>query len=491
MFRYRNFKNIGYNNPDAPAMYSYETSEDTMAQVLVDGYFSDQRAEIRQGDLVIVKAVDASKICRADDSSTISDVEKPSPVINQAPRATFSGDSITDFSKTISASSSIWRDEGWVCWFRRLMGDKIEVRYDDVFAVSGSTTDDVINNQLPQVLASDAKINFLLIGNNDNNAGYGLIDTIANYETYANALYNAGITLIVLPVMPHSGAESLDETKSSWFENMNAWLFNRAQTSDNFYYIDTLSRIVDFATGDAIDGFHKDGIHTTIFGAHLIASIVKEQTENLFASVPNVTKFTGASAYDDAINPFGNALSNAKLAGTGGSKTGGTTGDVADDYRVARASGATQTVTCSKTTMAGYKNLESQTITLGGTADGTIVYFETISTTVPVGWVVGDVVEAELLVKTTGIAGKIRCLQLLSRAGSNNAYYDGSEYDGTLADGGVHQDDIFCKFKARFTIEAGSNFRYRFIIYTVSGESLSCTIEFALPSFKRISRAQG
>lgn len=71
MFRYRNFKNIGYNNPDAPAMYSYETSEDTMAQVLEAGYFSDPRAEIRQGDLVIVKAVDASKICIASSSSTI------------------------------------------------------------------------------------------------------------------------------------------------------------------------------------------------------------------------------------------------------------------------------------------------------------------------------------------------------------------------------------------------------------------------------------
>ena len=71
MFRYRSFKNIGYNNSETPAVYSYETTEDTIAQVSVSGYFSDARAEIREGDLIVARCTDGSTTLTALNSDSV------------------------------------------------------------------------------------------------------------------------------------------------------------------------------------------------------------------------------------------------------------------------------------------------------------------------------------------------------------------------------------------------------------------------------------
>jgi hypothetical protein len=71
MFRYRSFKNIGYNNSETPAVYSYETTEDSIAQVSVSGYFSDPRAEIREGDLIVARCTDGSTTLTALNSDSV------------------------------------------------------------------------------------------------------------------------------------------------------------------------------------------------------------------------------------------------------------------------------------------------------------------------------------------------------------------------------------------------------------------------------------
>ena len=71
MFRYGSFKNIGYNNSETPAVYSYETTEDSIAQVSVSGYFSDPRAEIREGDLIIARCTDGSTTLTALNSDSV------------------------------------------------------------------------------------------------------------------------------------------------------------------------------------------------------------------------------------------------------------------------------------------------------------------------------------------------------------------------------------------------------------------------------------
>lgn len=69
MFRYEKLKNIGRNHPDGPAFFSYSTDE-TLAQVAVAGYFSDSRAELVPGDMVLVKASDGTRLFTAKDSTS-------------------------------------------------------------------------------------------------------------------------------------------------------------------------------------------------------------------------------------------------------------------------------------------------------------------------------------------------------------------------------------------------------------------------------------
>lgn len=68
-FRYENFKNIGIDHSGSPAVYSYETSDD-MLLVIAQGYFSDPRADIKAGDLIVCSSGDIKDILIAlSDSS--------------------------------------------------------------------------------------------------------------------------------------------------------------------------------------------------------------------------------------------------------------------------------------------------------------------------------------------------------------------------------------------------------------------------------------
>jgi hypothetical protein len=66
----KNLKSAGYNHSDAPALWTYETT-DTLSQVIETNYFADPRAEISPGDFMFVNASDG---CRAMDVTSTSSV---------------------------------------------------------------------------------------------------------------------------------------------------------------------------------------------------------------------------------------------------------------------------------------------------------------------------------------------------------------------------------------------------------------------------------
>lgn len=65
------FKNIGFNYPDSPAIYSYKTS-DALSLVIQEGYFSDPRAGMVEGDIVHALTDDGYSMLIADSSTTAS-----------------------------------------------------------------------------------------------------------------------------------------------------------------------------------------------------------------------------------------------------------------------------------------------------------------------------------------------------------------------------------------------------------------------------------
>lgn len=68
-FRYKNLAQIGYNYPDKPACYSYQTT-DTLSQVIASGYFNDSRAQLREGDFIFLNCSDATQLLSVTSSTS-------------------------------------------------------------------------------------------------------------------------------------------------------------------------------------------------------------------------------------------------------------------------------------------------------------------------------------------------------------------------------------------------------------------------------------
>ena len=404
----------------------------------------------------------------------------------KTPIFAFCGDSITANG---SISPNQWTDQGWVCWFRRMCSDSAMFKISNNFAVASTNSNHLIDTQLPLLLASDATHVIVMEGNNDDSS---VANTTVNYQTFYDACTEANIAVIFIPVMPHSAPSSFDAVRTAQVSAMNKWLVDKSQIYPNLYYIDTLKTIMDFATGDAISGFHRDGVHTTIEGARLLGLAVYDGIKSILPSSVNLTKVFNANSYSATYNPNGNLYPNPLLLGTSGVKNNGSTGTVISNLELRRRStDTTSTVAGAVTTVDGYNNLNCQKITIGGTSEGSeqILIFNNIPAW-PASWVAGDTVEFECLIKLVNPIG-IRGLAFRAIFDNDGAYYDGKEYtfDGSLTNQNVFLTDMgWTKYKIRKVLaDNTTTIDARIYAYTTSGVAMNAEVYVALPSLQKIS----
>lgn len=156
MFRYENLKNIGYDNYLSPAVYTYVTN-DTLEQVVSNGYFSDRRARLQMGDIIHLNASDKQvtlKVLSSDtaeqtgvqvgwyDYNDLATVSAPINVNGGEGDVILTNDSLGVFTSSyyrVPGVFSVWDASNSQFDFSQLrLGDIVDIRID--IEVSSSNT---------------------------------------------------------------------------------------------------------------------------------------------------------------------------------------------------------------------------------------------------------------------------------------------------------------------------------------------------------------
>ncbi|SHH40393.1 Lysophospholipase L1 [Marisediminitalea aggregata] len=315
-------------------------------------------------------------------------------------KITVQGDSLADDAfDVVSANQSGWNDWSYLTWFRRYINVSYSISASNLRALASQGTVHLVNTQLPQAIASDCGVAVTMIGTNDLGLG---VDVIGNLTTFYDALRDNGIKAVALPVLPHDAADPLTAAEMADACTINRWLFERARVDPNMTYLTGLDVFTDYATGHAVTGYLRDGIHTTKIGAEVLGRALAEQFNAVFAGPSDAAYAVGTNAYDATTNPNGNALPNPFANGTGGSLANGATGTVADSFLVYRSSGSATFGCAASKEVIG--TVPHQVVTLSGTGDGYIAIIEQ-SVALPAGWGEGDTLRGSvnILLDAVGI----------------------------------------------------------------------------------------
>ena len=349
MFRYGSFKNIGYNNSETPAVYSYETTEDTIAQVSVSGYFSDPRAEIREGDLIVARCTDGSTTLTALNSDSVvampaaadvaSSTIKSNNALSGQVLVTCLGDSITE-SKTT-----------YLSWFIRATKGQL-IFYQNA-GIGGNTSAQMlarINTDVPD----ETNICTVMAGTNDQPAGITIAQHIVNMTAIFNNLIGRGITPICIAPPPN------DDITRSMLVRQYALAQYVLCRNLGIQYFNPWVDYVNPATGAWVSGASLDGTHPKPETEYNVGLILKDLWSNKNYNIP-----TGwAQGTNDCIN------TNETLTIVS------TTAGVPDRF----AKGGTTVSSLSDTSLSNGK-----TCTLSSNTNSTAMSIQSSAFTLPVG----------------------------------------------------------------------------------------------------------
>lgn len=392
-------------------------------------------------------------------------------------RIVFCGDSITHNSY----QTDKWNDMGWVTWFRRYYGEAVDVKGSDILAVSGMGTDHLVSTQLPQVLAGEYDICITMIGTNDLSAD---VDRLGNLATFYDTLEEAGIFAVALPVLPHSDAETLTETKERNAEAIFAYLSDRAFRNSSMMFVNTLPKVTDFATGDAIPGLLRDGVHTTKVGAKILGDIVASELESIIKP-QRLPMYGRGNLYDPATNSRGQLVKNPMMRGDSGVPYNGATGDVADEYLANRPSNGLPWDFAFEKVSNPYGFGEAQKITLSGTGDGAIGQFRTVEDTVYSSVPDGTLLRVSFDVDVAGLTGIDAFYLAVIMNGVQ--YYDGNT---TAGDPGAPPSDFSGTLSVDVPYVAGEIIKPRLTWLTSSGVVIAGEITVKAVSIRPILMQQ-
>ncbi len=304
------------------------------------------------------------------------------------------------------------------------------------FAVGGTTTDLVLSDQVPQILASHAldPIDTIFCAMGTNDFGYGLTmqQSIVNMDAIFDALTSSGIKVVVESITPR-GVDAAMSNGKRFNLRLNKWLEQQGLLG-RINFIDITAALADTSTafGNAVPALTYDpsvALHPNTRGAKIIGQMYYDyfSKANLLPTVTFVTQ--PSDIYDSAINTTGNLFDNPFLQGGTTAPTGYTT------------SGGTWVG--SNITLPNGQIKRVWTVTLAANTNH-FLYRDLLAAA---AWSdsdriqVGDKLEARAKIKVTGATGLRNVLLLLSennggggltyRCLSDNTVNELNSMDGT------------------------------------------------------------
>jgi lysophospholipase L1-like esterase len=311
------------------------------------------------------------------------------------------GDSITARCSTDLVADTY--DYGYWPWASYLLGDPLEVLH--YGGVSGNTTAQILARVPAEGLAYSPKWAFVEGGLNDTGA-VAWAETVANLVAAWDMLLGIGTKVIGSTVTPSTIFNTPE--KRTAFASINAALIAAAAARPNVLLVDLAAAYAD--GGDAsqpIANATYDGTHPSSYGALLLGRKIRD----VLSGLPGI-----ATRYPDN-GATGNLFANPTLAGTGGTLTGGATGQVATSWRITMA--GTGTVTASKVARGDGVTGEWQQIAFNLNA-GALAYFRH---DVASGFAPGDRVQAAYEIQANGdwVGANDFYLKITAGASSNYA----------------------------------------------------------------------
>lgn len=394
------------------------------------------------------------------------------------PSICFLGDSLTNDS----ASEASWTQWGWVTHFRRMVFGRAIVLPENEFAIASIGVVDLNTVQVPLAIASGCKIACVMIGTND----VGSVDIVAGLETAYASLLDAGITVIAGPILPHSAPSSFSAADKAIVDNVNRYIANKAATTRGIVYAPTLQYVTDFATGDAITGLLRDGIHTTPSGAYRIARGFFDAVDKVLPSAAHPI-LVASNSYDATTNPHGDILANGLMLGTSGSVINGATGTVPTGWLGQRSDEDSSTGATMSKEVDAATGINKAVVTLSATGDGSYVGFEVDAFSIPAGIVAGDEIE---LVAFAEWEGLVNSLGVYARLRSSDGTTFTESYDGVYNDDNGLFDlagDGSGWLNVRYTVPTDvTSPSVQLQVATKSGEDVEGVVKFSQVSLRKV-----
>jgi lysophospholipase L1-like esterase len=246
------------------------------------------------------------------------------------------GDSISATAYSINPPQFSAR--GYIAWLQVLMKNRIETNNALNHGVAGETSTQVLA-RLQNVIAAKPHWCAVLAGTNDTgtsdpatSAAAGAV-TVSNLKSMLPQLGAAGIRPVWIPILPRtSGA-----TNRYQIARVNAEV--QRWCRQNGIVVANCTPFMIDSSGQPLAGVTYDGLHPNVYGAYLMASIIKA-TLDPFLPLDNNLTADALDVFDATMNPWGNMTGNALMTGTTGSLVSGMTGSVATGITMGRLGGS-------------------------------------------------------------------------------------------------------------------------------------------------------
>lgn len=213
------------------------------------------------------------------------------------------GDSITAPTNGDTGRGTTWFPQFVALGQRR-------VWYVGNYAVTGKTSLDVLNDQVPSAVADASEFVVVLCGTNDSKSASGvttdpiqftLAQSKTNITAICTAIVNAGKIPLLCTIPPLSW-----QNVATWkarAEDLDAWLRSFAD-ANGYPLIDMYDALVDRSNGNLTAAYTSDNLHPNTTGARVMANRAITDALGRFSSVPQYL----ASSNTDRFNLLPNGL---------------------------------------------------------------------------------------------------------------------------------------------------------------------------------------
>ncbi len=291
------------------------------------------------------------------------------------------GDSRVAFGKDVATPNSrIHTARGPQFWATTLSRARVRFPLEYDFALAGTNTQELIDQQLAEVLACPASGVLMLTGTNDiTTAGRTIAQSLTAYRTILAALLGAGKLVFLFAELPQTGSVRSMAQRGHLMAIRSYLKYTAPTEFPNVVVVDAWPDMADPSVSTIgsrqtpLVMRSNDHLHPGPCGAYYMGQALAAAIDTIYPPRDPLA-YSNADQWDAANNPFGCVNENPAMIGTGGSIVadggGAMSGSIADNYYLQTTSAGGVTGVASKVTSANGQ-ITSQRITLSGTPTST------------------------------------------------------------------------------------------------------------------------